>query len=423
MPRQSQECPVERANMYRRDPVANRLQVATTLLIAAFAAVAFASTANATDRLPTPRANVIVQQGDSGTSAYAYVGSPGNAGDGSIYEFAVAPNGSATPVAGSPLSGADGSIVGGGNYVFGTDGKNIVTYTIGSGGSLSQTSSVDGTAYDQDQQSATVQSLSLPPDRRDLYTDNWFVDGANNAYESWKAGSSGALSYLASSGLPLYSTAGGWPFTFTADGRFAYTWSVCRWDGSVWGFARNSNGVLTKINPEARGLPGGNGGTTSECSQGVAASAMGYVAVAWNGQYCCGGPTGFASYKVQTNGELTQVPGSVVVANESAMAFDPTGQYLAVALAGGVQMYQLQASGVLTPIGSVQESSIPFSNVAWDSSNHLYAVTNSYSQLCQNGNSACGLYIFNSNAGALTLAPGSPIAITQAGNLAVVPAS
>ena len=163
--------------------------------------------------------------------------------------------------------------------------------------------------------------------------------------------------------------------------------------------------------------------SSSECSQGVATSALGYVVVAWNGGYCCGGPTGFASYALESNGTLNQVPGSVVVADETAMAFDPSGEYLAVAIAGGVQMYQLQASGVPTPIGSVQDSAIPFSNLAWDNANHLYATTNPNSQLCQSGNSACGLYIFNSHAGALTLAPGSPLTVSQPGSLAVVPAS
>lgn len=410
--------------MFRRDPVVTRLQVALPLLLVTFAAVALTSTANAADRLPTPSVNAVPHEGSSGSSAYAYVASPGYPASGLIYEFAVAPNGSATPISGSPLSGADGSIVGGGHYVFATDGKNIVTYTIGSDGSLSQTSTVDGTAYDQDQQSAAVQSLSLPQDGRNLYTDNWFVDGANNAYESWTVGSSGALSYLESTGLPLYSTAGGWPFSFTSDGRFAYTWSVCKWDGSVWGYTRAANGALKSFETHAAGLSSGNlSGATSECSQGVATSAKGFVVVAWNGGYCCGGPTGFASYAVQTNGALNQVPGSEVVANEAAMAFDPSGQYLAVALAGGIQMYQLQSSGRLTPIGSVQESGVPFGSLAWDSASHLYAITNPNSQLCQSGGSACGLYIFNSSAGALTLAPGSPYAVSQAGNLAVVPVS
>lgn len=411
--------------MYRRDPGVTRLQSAKPLLIVAFAAVVFTSTAYAATRISTTNFNILTPDSSSGTSAYVYVGSPGYPVDGSIYEFAVAPDGTATPVAGSPLSGADGSLVGGGPNVFATDGKNIVTYTIGSGGALSQTSSVDGTAYDQNQQSAAVQSLSLPPDGRNLYTDNWFVDGANNAYESWTVKSSGQLSYLPSlSGMPLYSTAGGWPFSFTTNGRFAYTWSACKWDGSVWGYARAANGALQRIEPHAQGLLSGTmNGNTSECSQGTATSAMGYVVVAWNGGYCCGGPTGFASYAEQSNGELKQVPGSVVIANESAMAFDPTGKYLAVAIANGIQMYQFQASGVLTPIGSVQESAIPFGNLAWDSSNHLYAITNPNSQLCQSGNSACGLYVFNSNAGALTLAPGSPYAINQAGDLAVVPGS
>jgi hypothetical protein len=396
--------------MFHWGSFATRLQVATIMLavIPFTAAISIA----AADR------------GSQGTSAYAYVGSPGYAGDGSIFGFAVAPDGSAQPVPGSPLSGADGSLVGTGSYLFATDGKYIVTYTPATDGSLTQTSSADGTAYDQDPQHSSVQSLSLPPDGRNLYTDNWYVDGANNAYESWTVASSGQLSYLPSpGGMPLYSTAGGWPFSFTTDGHFAYTWSVCRWDGSVWGFTRRANGTLAAMNPNALGLPPFNYQGSSECSQGVAPSARGYAVVAWNGGFCCGGPTGIASYVQQNNGTLIQIPGSEIETPENAMAFDPSGQYLAVALNGGIQVYQLQSNGRLTAIGPVQEVAIPFSNLNWDNANHLYAITQASSQLCQNGNSSCGLYIFNARAGALTLAPGSPHTISQPGSLAVLPGS
>jgi hypothetical protein len=94
---------------------------------------------------------------------------------------------------------------------------------------------------------------------------------------------------------------------------------------------------------------------------------------------------------------------------ERSMAFDPTGQYLAVAGQAGIQMYSLQSGGTLTAIGSIVDPGVPFNVVRWDTSNHLYAINGS------------GLYAFTSSAGVLTQAPGSPIPLTEAGSLAVLP--
>lgn len=347
------------------------------------------------------------------TSAYVYVGA-GTSNGGMVYGFAVASNGSAQPVSGSPYAGASGSVVGANSYLFATDGRNIVTYTLQSGGALDQTSSVNGVAYDQDPQSASVVSLSIPPDGRNVYSDNWYFDGANNDYETWMVGGAGQLSYQHRPGGPLYSTAVGWPLSFTANGTFAYTWGICKWNGDVWGAARAANGLLTEINPQAKDLPGSQPWNGSACSQGVATSSLGFVAVAWNGGYCCGGPTGIATYALQSNGTLTQVPMSQVDAPENAMAFDPSGQYLAVAVNGAVQTYQLQSNGRLTPIASLQVPGTLFSNLLWDNANHLYAIDGQSSQQ--------GLYVFNSNAGALSMAPGSPVVISQPSSLAVLPA-
>src|SRR5579862_5743446 len=157
--------------------------------------------------------------GSTGSSAHVYVGSPNGIVDGYIYEFAVAPDGSAQPVSGSPVAGAAGSVVGATNtnYVFATDGRNIVTYTAASNGALSQTSSVNGIAYDQDQQSASVQGLSTPSNGSNVYSFNFYFDGANNDYETWAVGSNGYLNYRAPGAMPVYATAGGWPLAYTAD--------------------------------------------------------------------------------------------------------------------------------------------------------------------------------------------------------------
>lgn len=358
----------------------------------------------------------------SGASAYAYVGWSPSSGSGYISGFVIAPDGSAQSVSGSPLSGASQSVVGSPNYLFATDGANIVTYTVGTDGSLDQISSVNGKAYDLDRGSSGVGGLSLSPDYRSLYTDEIYWDGANNVYLTWKAGSNGQLSYQAGPGLPPYSTAGAFPFAYSATGNFAYTWSFCSHDGSVWGFSRRQDGSLIRMNNVGAAPPPpqqGQGG--SDCSQAVAASATGFLAVAWNGDFCCGGPPVITTYAIQSNGSLALVAGSEqhISCDDSPMAFDPTGRYLAVSC-NGVRIYALNAQGRLTPIGTAQEPSVPFASLAWDSANHVYGIPQSGWQQCQNGGAACGLYVFNSNAGVLSLASGSPHAVAQPGSLTVI---
>jgi hypothetical protein len=359
----------------------------------------------------------------AGTSSYVYVGSPLTAGSAYIDGFAVAPNGSAPPVSGSPVYGASSSVVGVSHYLFATDATNIVTYTVASDGSLSQTSSVNGKAYDMNRQSSAVGGLSITPDGRSIYTDELYYDGANNVYQAWKVALHGQLSYVASSGLPLYATAGGFPFSYSASSVFAYTWSPCNRDGAVWGFARRANGSLARMNPAAQPPPPQQGQGGSDCSQAVAVSSLGYVAVAWNGDFCCGGPPIIATYAIQGSGSLSLVAGSEqnIACDYSPMAFDPTGRYLAVAC-NGVQVYSLEAKGQLTPIGAAQERSVPFGTLAWDNANHVYGIPQTNWTECQNNGSACGLYVFNSSAGNLSLALGSPHTVTQPGSLAVLPA-
>ena len=79
-----------------------------------------------------------------------------------------------------------------------------------------------------------------------------------------------------------------------------------------------------------------------------------------------------------------------------ALSFDPTGNYLAVAGNGGLQIYSMSSGGALTAVGGAQDASVDFADVAWDKSNHLFATSSSQ------------LYVFSSSNGTLTPASGSP---------------
>ncbi len=373
----------------------------------------------------------------SGPSAYSYVGSynPQTAGS-LVYGFAVASDGSAQAIAGSPFSGAASSdMVVTPSNLFAGQGSNIATYTIAPDGALQQTSVMDGVVGNPSSGGMTVGTLSLNPNDQTLYAS--IVCGScNNYYAQWAIGSGGQLMYVSdSSPFATLSGAWGWqPLTFSLDDRYAYTATVCRFDGEVAGFARHPDGSLSYFQPNAQppSLNGAGGGVG--CSENMAASNAGYMAIAWTGSYCCNYPgTVVGSYRFNSDGTLALVQGPPIipsVTNEYSMAFDPTGTYLAVAgstgsqnnLQAAIQIYKLGADGKLTVAGPLLQ--VPgvagFQIVSWDKQNHVYALPPP-TQTCSDN--TCAVYIFNANSGVLTAAPGSPHPVPDPVSLAVLPIS
>ena len=149
------------------------------------------------------------------------------------------------------------------------------------------------------------------------------------------------------------------------------------------------------------------------CPNDLAVSAMNYVVVAYDDVSSPGSNYLLAVYTLNSDGTLGLVNNSEVTTpftGETSAVFDPSGTYLAVAGNAGIQMYRLQSGGTLAAVGSVVESNVSFTELRWDNSNHVYAISNS------------GLYVFASANGVLTKSPGSPLPTTDAGSLAVLPA-
>jgi 6-phosphogluconolactonase (cycloisomerase 2 family) len=349
--------------------------------------------------------------GSDSAVAYVYVGAPNLSSAGAPIEgFAVASDGTAQTIAGSPFNVASDSVVASSSYAFATDGTNIVSHSIGSGGTLQQVSTIDGTANNQIPNGSAVQALSLDRTGATLYAAELNYDGTgNNAFSSFGIGSSGGLTFLNSSSEDANDHG---PLAFSQGNQYAYGEGCYHFNSEIYGFSRSGDGTITSVNTNAQ-LPPNIDPNTLWCPDDSAASAGNFLAVVFYDLSQQNGTYYLATYTINSDGTLALVANSEIATpftGETAMSFDPSGQYLAVAGGAGIQVYQISAAGLLTAVGDVQQPSLAFLALRWDGAGHLYAVTSE------------GLYIFSSNNGQLTL-DGSPYPVTNAGSLAVVPLS
>ena len=357
-------------------------------------------------------------------SAYVYVGSyinqHGTDPYGYIIGYAVAADGSAQPITGSPFNGPVFNLVAVRNYLYADDGQNIATYNVAPGGVLTQTSLVNDVFVPY-----TGSIFALNPDRAGQTLNTVIGSGSYDNYIlPWSIAADGQLSYIGSPTMPPRSFAK-WQGVFTYSPLDDYAYTIT-W-GSFATFQSNSNGTLTWLeNDPLPAAPQGQSIQDEVCTvYTTAASVQGYVALVWSGggYWCSNSGYLLATYTVGADGNLELVPQSGFTPQipVAAMAFDPTGNYLAFA-GNGIEIYKLEANGTLTPIVQFIGSALAnnLGPVLWDNANHIYALGGFCThEGCNNQL----LYIFNFDGKNLTLAPGSPYPLHHAVSLAVLPAS
>lgn len=342
------------------------------------------------------------------TVAFVYVGGGSLNGSGMISGFNITSDALAHPLTGSPFSGPAGSVVTNGTFVFATDGTNIQTYTRNSDGSLVRGPSISGVAHNDTPTDSAVGSLMTDRMGQNLYAAEINFQGADNdAYAQFAIGNGGALNFLTNSAINVNA---GSHLTFSQDNRFAYGQGCFFINWDLFGLARQADGTIQFFNDNAAIPTTGNPNDTL-CPENSSASARNFLAEEV-GIIGNGATTFFlVTYKINNDGTLSLVPNSNVPTTISpVLAFDPAGNNLAVAGTGGIQVFNLNDSGVLAPLGAPQQTAVKFDDAKWDTTGHLYAI----------GNSA--LYVFNFTNGALSMAAGSPYTVTSEGSLTVLPA-
>jgi hypothetical protein len=365
-------------------------------------------------------ANFSSENGSGGGSQFAtfvYIASNKSASNNEIAAYQSDSNGQLTPVAGSPFAVNAAYMTASGKYLFTTDGTNIYTYAVASDGGIAQTSSIDA---NQSNPNHCGSPISLFTDRTGstLYDLDYVSDCANNQYGSFSIDSStGALTFIALSGAasPVFNK----PLSFLGNDMYGYSASCWHYIQEIYGFQRNSDGSLTLVSDlgSAPPMPTPPPGDTY-CPWLAAADTGNHVAITLSAMnvssFQADGPTQIAVYTADGAGNLS--PNStaadmpeVVVGNVSDMQMSPAGNYLAVA-GTGLQVFNFNGANPVTQLTGLLTNT-PIDQIAWDHSNHLYAISHSAGQL----------FVFTVTSDGATQAPGSPYKVTVPVNIAIGP--
>jgi hypothetical protein len=303
----------------------------------------------------------------------------------------VTADGTARSIPGSPFSAHSNFIAADpkGRFLFGSDSANITTYNIGTNGALSEASNLSGTFGLSGSAGGPINTDQLG---QTLYNVQYAFQA--NSYAEFSIGSSGALQPIGTTSQNIFY--GSEP-TFAHDDGHAYS-HACQITGFIVSiFDRQSDGTLE---PGTANAPQYSGNSSSmHCPVSISASpTANRIAVAYDGSGAA-----VAVYSIAADGSGVPIGAPVplpaymnaATTNVLEVAWDSSGNYLAIATTAGVQIYQVTDTG-LTAVGQAQGA--PIRNIRFDNQEHLIGL----------GIASPSLYIFNFKNGHLTAAPGSP---------------
>jgi hypothetical protein len=144
------------------------------------------------------------------------------------------------------------------------------------------------------------------------------------------------------------------------------------------------------------------------------------------GEYPCYAQNGVAATKLQLAAYTTDASGNLTTTDTYAtmpsttinpldLEMSPSGTILAVGGVGGLQVFHFNGASSITSFGNVLTTD-NISQMFWDNSNHLYAITMTAGSLAA---SPGKLHVFTITDTSASEAPGSPYTVTTPLSLAV----
>jgi hypothetical protein len=287
------------------------------------------------------------------------------------------------------------------HWLFVSDGVYIYSFSIASTGALKQSSSVNAAQYYGFPGTAGA-NLVLDHTGSTLYALADDGLGDNEFQFFTKNSATGALTYFGSTGVGIsYGE-----LAFSGNNLYAYGFGCFQDSSHSYGFSRGSDGTLTKLNLNVPIPTYPNG---SYCLDTAAADPANNMAVAmyletsgppsppaWLAVYTADG-----SGNLTTNSTYQNMPTAAVGWLNDIVA-SPSGNLLAVAGSGGLQVFHFNGSNPITAYtGLLATHNI--TQIFWDAHNHLYGLSPSSGRL----------YVFTVTSTGYKQAPGSPHSITN----------
>ena len=359
---------------------------------------------------------------NSSPVAFVYVSSSPSNNNYEINAFTAAADGKLTAVSGSPFSASVQSMAVNRQYLFGTNGVDISSFSIADDGSLEKVANINAQKFNGYKCGGPT-ALFLDGTGTTLYDEDFYGNiCANNTYQSFSIDSStGELRYLAASAP---STEFQVPLSLMANNVFAYGSFCYQFYSEIFGFQRDGHGKLTELKIKAP-IPDAQTGAFY-CTYGAASDRSNHVAISLlplsGSTFNQDGQTQLATYTADNAGNLTtkstfsNMPFSSI-SYVSDIKMSPSGKLLAVAGSagvvagtGGLQVFHFNGANPITHYtGLIVRDEID--QIFWDNDNHLYAISHS----------AGKLFVFTITPTSVNQAPGSPYTITNPQNISVLP--
>ncbi len=377
--------------------------------------------------------------GTSTTAAYIYVANQTGTGTSpsQIVAYSADANGQLTPVPGSPFNQDVGFVEVNSSLLVASANTqpDIDTYKIGSDGAITLATQFDyskQTGYKAGE-CGGVSDLYFDRSGQSVYaTVNNYQCADNNAIASFAVDPSAAsLNYLGIENIGYDSSP---QIAFLGNNAFAYSAlnDTCMY-GGIDSFARGSNGLLTSFATNAtpqQGPPAPPGAASAGVK--LASYAAGLTATD-NANHIameedpCFQQNGTVATQVQLAVWTADATGAVTTTDTSAtmpgtkvstpmdMKISPSGTLLAVGGIGGLQVFHFNGASSITADTDVLTTD-SVARVAWDSHNHLYAITSSGVGIEPRASFTC---LLCSDTGSPQPAPGSPYTLANPWDLAV----
>lgn len=347
--------------------------------------------------------------------AFVYVSSSPSGNTHQINAYSAASNGQLTAVPGSPFPANVYQMAVNGKYLFGTDGTYIYSYAIAANGALKQVGSIN--VQQNNGGCGSASTLFLDHTGATLY--DWDYDGndcANNAYQSFSINqSTGQLTYLGGDSVGSEDFQQG--LAFIGNDQYAYGSSCYHFNPDIYGFQRQSSGLLNELNITPS-IPNAQTGSFY-CPYLASADPNSNVAIAMqplnDESWQPTGPFQLAVYTADSSGNLTtnstysNMP-ATAVQSITDYWMSPAGNLLAVAGTGGAQVFHFNGSNPITHYTGLLTTQ-EVDQLFWDNVNHLYGI----------GSKANRLFVGTITPTHVSQAPGSPYTITNPINIVVLP--